>query len=121
MIFLCPECKDDAKVSYANKSYAVTCRNKDCGRTSSAESLLDEIQYSRELFMDAVDAFKLGNVKKSLTTLQRVMKKRSSILNAKDKLVAEVHDALSRFENLSSLWEAFNDRHLISVLHQYVF
>ena len=96
MKFLCPVCKDDAKVNYANNSYLVTCGNKDCGKTSNAESLLDEIQYSKELFMDAVDAFKLGNVRKSLTTLQRVMKKRSSILNAKDKLVAEVHDALSR-------------------------
>ena len=94
--FLCPECRDTAKVDYVNNSYVVTCTNKDCGRTSNADSLLEEIQYSRELFMDAVDAFKVGDVRKSLTTLQRVMKKRSSVLNSKDKLVAEVHDALSR-------------------------
>ena len=96
MTFLCPECKDDAKVDCTRESCVVICTNRDCGRTSNAELLLNEIQYTRELFMDAVDAFKGGNVKKSLTTLQKVMKKRSLILNSKDKLVAEVHDALSR-------------------------
>lgn len=94
--FLCPECRDVAKIDNSSKSYVVRCTNKDCGRTSNADSLLEEIQDSRELFMDAVDAFKLGNVRQSLSLLQKAMKKRSLVLNAKDKLVAEVHDALSR-------------------------
>lgn len=83
-------------MNFDDNSYVVMCTNKDCGRTSNADSLLEEIQNSRELFMDAVDAFKTGNVRKSLSTLQKVMKKRSMVLNSKDKLVAEVHDALSR-------------------------
>jgi len=105
LTFLCPECKDDAKVDCTRESCVVICTNRDCGKTNNAELLLNEIQYTRELFMDAVDAFKVGNVKKSLTTLQKVMKRRSSILNSKDKLVAEVHDALSRCYEVLHEWE----------------
>ena len=77
-------------------SFIGKCSNKDCGMVSNVEKQLEEIQDSRELFMDAVDSFKSGNIKKSLTTLQQVIKKRSSVLQPKDKLVAEVHDAMSR-------------------------
>ncbi len=96
MKVICPSCRDVVKIEYTDESYVGTCFNKDCGKVSIVESQLQEIQDSRELFLDAVDLFKEGNIKKSLNTLQNVLKKRSAVLFSKDKLIAEVHDALSR-------------------------
>eukprot|EP00112_Aurelia_sp_Birch-Aquarium-sp1_P016113 Seg3621.1 transcript_id=Seg3621.1/GoldUCD/mRNA.D3Y31 product="SET and MYND domain-containing protein 4" protein_id=Seg3621.1/GoldUCD/D3Y31 len=102
---LCPECRDLAKIEYVDDSFIGRCSNKDCGIVSNVERQLEEIQDSRELFMDAVDSFKSGNIKKSLTTLQQVMKKRSSVLQPKDKHVAEVHDAMSRCYEVLREWD----------------
>ena len=85
------------KIDYVNDSYVGTCYNEDCGRVSNIQTQLQEIQNSREMFLDAVDLFKQGNIKKSLATLQIVLKNRRDVLMSKDPLVGEVHEAISRY------------------------
>ena len=93
---LCPDCQTVLKVSFEEGTFIGRCSDPACQKSSDVTQRLQQVQSTREMFLTASDAFELGDIRQSLTILQEVLKKRAEVLPPKDRLVVEVHDAMSR-------------------------